>query len=120
VALEDRPTDRSIRLELTGGMMAYDWGFNGKPFDHKRITPVQHGERVKLEFVNTTTMFHAVHLHEHTFAVDGPAGPRKDTAIVLPGQRMGTLFDADNWGLWMVHCHNVRRADRPVTVHHQS
>ncbi len=111
VVLKDKPVDRTIRLELTGGMMAYDWGFNGKPFDHKQITPVQSGERVRLEFVNTTTMFHPVHLHGHTFAVDEPAGPRKDTAIVLPGQSMTALFDADNPGVWMVHCHNVYHAE---------
>jgi multicopper oxidase len=61
--------------------------------------------------VNTTMMFHPVHLHGHTFAVGDPEGPRKDTAIVLPGQTLGVLFDADNPGLWMVHCHNVYHAE---------
>lgn len=111
VALPGREPDRTIRLELTGGMMSYDWGFNGKPFDHKRIEPVESGERVKIEFVNTTTMFHPVHLHGHTFAVDAVDGPRKDTAIVLPGQSLTALFDADNPGLWMLHCHNIYHAE---------
>lgn len=115
VALPAKEPNRTIRLELTGGMERYDWGFNGKPFDHTK--PLAHayevaaGERVRIEYVNTTTMFHPVHLHGHTFAIDDAGGARKDTAIVLPGQTLTTLFDANNPGLWMIHCHNVYHAE---------
>lgn len=115
VALAQKEPTRSVKLELTGGMMGYDWGFNGKRFDHTK--PLQHaipvtiGERVRIDYVNTTTMWHPVHLHGHTFAIGGPRGPRKDTAIVLPGQTLSTFFDADNPGLWMIHCHNVYHAE---------
>ncbi len=51
-----------------------------------------------------------MHLHGHTFAVY-QAGPRKDTAIVLPGQTLPVVFDADNLGLWMIHCHNIYYAE---------
>jgi FtsP/CotA-like multicopper oxidase with cupredoxin domain len=115
VTLQAKQPDRRIRLELTGGMMAYDWGFNGKRFDHSRAAKdayeVAAGERVRLDFVNTTTMFHPVHVHGHTFATGDAAGPRKDTAIVLPGQTLPVFFDADNPGQWMVHCHNVYHAE---------
>lgn len=115
VVLQAKEPQRTIRLELTGGMMAYDWGFNGKRFDHtkpvKDAYEVSSGERVRIDFVNTTTMFHPVHLHGHTFAVGEAAGPRKDTAMVLPGQTLPVFFDADNPGLWMVHCHNVYHAE---------
>ncbi|HZS20539.1 MAG TPA: multicopper oxidase family protein [Pseudonocardiaceae bacterium] len=115
VWLKARPADRTVRLELTGGMMGYDWGFNGKRFDHKRalkdVYPVAAGERVRIDLVNTTTMFHPIHLHGHTFAIGYAAGPRKDTAIVLPGETVPMFFDADNPGLWMIHCHNVYHAE---------
>jgi len=112
VRLADRDPARTLRLELTGGMMAYDWGFNGKTFDHSRIDhAVRTGERVAIDFVNTTTMWHPVHLHGHTFAVGDATGPRKDTAIVLPGQTLRALFDADNPGRWMIHCHNAYHAE---------
>jgi len=112
VRLTDRDPARTLRLELTGGMMAYDWGFDGKRFDHSRIDHmVAAGERVAVDFVNTTTMWHPVHLHGHTFAVGEPAGPRKDTAVVLPGQTLRALFDADNPGRWMIHCHNAYHAE---------
>jgi FtsP/CotA-like multicopper oxidase with cupredoxin domain len=111
VMLPARPVDRSIRLSLTGGMMSYDWGINGRTYDHRKIdSAVRQGERVRLDFVNTTMMFHPVHLHGHTFAIVG-TGLRKDTAIVLPGQTLSTIFDADNPGLWMIHCHNAYHAE---------
>lgn len=55
-------------------------------------------------------MWHPMHLHGHTFQVikpDGSAGPRKDTVIVLPMQRLTVALVADNPGLWMLHCHNT-------------
>jgi multicopper oxidase len=112
VALADKTPTRTIRLKLTGAMMTYDWAFDGKKFDHGRVDHVvSAGERVQVEYENTTTMWHPVHLHGHTFAVGGPAGPRKDTAIVLPGQTLSTVFDADNPGRWMIHCHNAYHAE---------
>lgn len=38
---------------------------------------------------------HPVHIHGHTVQL-GQAGPRKDTAIVLPGQTLACDFNADN------------------------
>jgi FtsP/CotA-like multicopper oxidase with cupredoxin domain len=110
VRLPARRADRTVELKLTGGMMRYDWAFNGRGYDPKRLAPVRAGERVRLSFVNTTTMWHPVHLHGHTFAV-AESGVRKDTAIVLPGQTLTADFDADNPGRWMVHCHNVYHAE---------
>lgn len=112
VALPARDPDVTIRLALTGGMMRYDWRFDGRTFDHSRIDHiVTAGQRVRMDFVNTTMMWHPVHLHGHTFAVGDPGGPRKDTVIVLPGQTVTTLFDADNPGRWMIHCHNAYHAE---------
>lgn len=117
VALAAREPDRTIRIKLTGNMKAYDWSFDGKPYDIDRRHAVKAGERVRLEFYNITSMWHPIHLHGHTFALAGPAGPRsvtgrapgarKDTAIVLPKSSLAVEFDAGNPGLWMLHCHNV-------------
>jgi FtsP/CotA-like multicopper oxidase with cupredoxin domain len=110
VRLPGRDPDRLIKLELTGGMMAYDWGFNGRPHHPDHFEAVRSGERVRLEFENTTMMWHPVHLHGHTFALER-TGLRKDTAIVLPGQKLAVDFDADNPGRWMIHCHNIYHAE---------
>ncbi|WP_432003438.1 multicopper oxidase family protein [Streptomyces sioyaensis] len=102
--------DRTITFKLTGGMAKYDWAINGKKYDPAQRYPVGSGERVRLSFVNDTDMWHPMHLHGHTFALPG-GGPRKDTAIVLPGKTLDVDFDADNPGLWMIHCHNVYHAE---------
>ncbi|WP_030802236.1 multicopper oxidase family protein [Streptomyces sp. NRRL S-337] len=110
VRLKSGKADRTVKLKLTGSMAKYDWAINGKKYDPAQRYPVRAGERVRLSFVNRTTMWHPMHLHGHTFALPG-GGPRKDTAIVLPGQNLDVDFDADNPGLWMIHCHNVYHAE---------
>ncbi|MFE5582310.1 multicopper oxidase family protein [Kitasatospora sp. NPDC056531] len=110
VRLPAKAPDRTVKLELTGGMAKADWAFNGRGYDPSQRYPVAAGERVRLEFRNSTGMWHPVHLHGHAFALGGD-GPRKDTAIVLPGTTLAVDFDADNPGLWMVHCHNVYHSE---------
>jgi FtsP/CotA-like multicopper oxidase with cupredoxin domain len=110
VRLPSKPADQVHRIELTGGMMAYNWAINGKRFDmdNPTVSPitVEQGQRVRMDFVNTTTMWHPMHLHGHTYQL-GTGGPRKDTAIVLPRKTLSVFFDADNPGQWMLHCHNA-------------
>ncbi|MEV8531243.1 multicopper oxidase family protein [Streptomyces sp. NPDC051211] len=110
--LAAREPDRTVKIKLTGGMAKYDWAFDGKPYAPDRRYEVKAGERVRLVFSNSTTMWHPLHLHGHTFALGGrPGGARKDTAVILPNGTLTADFDADNPGLWMVHCHNVYHAE---------
>ncbi|MGW7454398.1 multicopper oxidase family protein [Streptomyces sp. NPDC054787] len=110
--LAPREPDRTVRIRLTGTMARYNWAFDGKPYTPDQRHPVKAGERVRLEFSNQSAMWHPVHLHGHTFALGGGAGgARKDTAILLPGKRLTADFDADNPGLWMMHCHNVYHSE---------
>ncbi|MEU0132627.1 multicopper oxidase family protein [Streptomyces sp. NPDC006296] len=115
VALPAREADRTVRITLTGSMAAYDWAFDGKSYDPAARQPVRAGERVRLVFSNRTAMWHPLHLHGHTFALAGgdaaAPGARKDTAVILPGRSLTADFDADNPGLWMLHCHNVYHAE---------
>ncbi|MER5628337.1 multicopper oxidase family protein [Streptosporangium sp. NPDC002544] len=110
VRLAPKNPDRTIKLELTGSMMRYDWAINGRKYDPKTIYGIRSGERVRLSFVNRTMMWHPMHLHGHTFAL-ARGGIRKDTAIVLPNTTLDVDFDADNPGLWMIHCHNIYHAE---------
>ncbi len=86
------------QLTLNGGMMSYEWGINGRPYDDS-VEPlrIHEGQRVRLEFRNATMMWHPMHLHGHTFQL-ADSGPRKDTVIVLPHQRVSCDFDAANPG----------------------
>lgn len=115
VRLPDRVPDRTHRLTLGGGMMPYRWTINGKTFDQAEPLLVKHGERVRLQVVNKTTMFHPMHVHGHTFALAG-RGPRKDTVIVKPDQTVTLDLDATNPGQWMTHCHNIYHAEAGMMI----
>jgi FtsP/CotA-like multicopper oxidase with cupredoxin domain len=115
VRLAARAPDRTHRLELGGTMMPYRWTINGATFDQAEPLLVRQGERVRLELVNRTTMFHPMHVHGHTFAVSG-SGTRKDTVVVLPKQTVAVDLDAVNPGQWMTHCHNIYHAETGMMV----
>ncbi|GAA1580790.1 multicopper oxidase MmcO [Kribbella sancticallisti] len=110
VRLTQAQPDVTHQLKLTGGMDKYDWSVDGQRFDMENPTAspllIREGQRVRLDFVNETEMWHPMHLHGHTFQI-GEAGPRKDTAIVLPRKTLSVVFDADNPGQWLLHCHNT-------------
>jgi multicopper oxidase len=111
VDLGGRPVGRTHRLVLAGDMQRYRWTINGRAHHHGPPLPVREGERVRLLFENRSPMWHPMHLHGHTFQLQRAAnlrpGPRKDTVIVRPAERVAVEFDADNPGRWMVHCHNA-------------
>ncbi|MBT2393631.1 multicopper oxidase family protein [Streptomyces sp. ISL-1] len=113
VALDRRRPDRIIRIKLTGGMEKYDWGFDERPYSPDELYSVRSGERVRLVFINVTEMWHPIHLHGHTFALAGinGSGARKDTTAVLPHRKVTVDFDANNPGLWMLHCHNLYHSE---------
>jgi len=75
VVLPYRAPDRSHQLVLTADMGRYVWMINGRTYDQHQPLPVQAGERVRLEFVNQTMMYHPMHLYGHTFALRDPAAP---------------------------------------------
>jgi FtsP/CotA-like multicopper oxidase with cupredoxin domain len=109
--LPAKAPDVAHRLDLTGGMMSYDWGIDGRPFDPAQRLLIRENQRVRITFSNRTMMWHPMHIHGHTFQLAG-TGPRKDTVIVLPGHTVACDLAADNPGQWMIHCHN--------TYHHET
>ncbi|HEX2497671.1 MAG TPA: multicopper oxidase family protein [Actinomycetes bacterium] len=111
VRLEPAPVDRMLPVHLGGGMHSYRWTINGRTADHVEALSVHEGERVTLDLVNATMMFHPVHLHGHTVQLGTPSGPRKDTVLIRPGQRLRAELDATNPGAWMLHCHNAYHAE---------
>lgn len=99
-------------IELTGSMMGFVWGFNGRRFGEVEPLPVRQGERVELRFINRTDMSHPIHLHGHPFQVvaidDVPiAGALRDTVLVPIGGSVAVAFFANNPGHWALHCHNL-------------
>jgi len=109
VRLGSKTADRVLKVDLTMKDEGRQWLINGKPYPDNKYLDVKTDERVQLDFVNRTMMFHPMHVHGHTFALlkDGQPGLRKDTINVLPMQRLSVVLDADNPGQWLVHCHNT-------------
>jgi FtsP/CotA-like multicopper oxidase with cupredoxin domain len=109
--LEPRKADRRHTLNLTGNMAGYSWSLNNVVWSKETPPlPVAQGERVELLFVNQTPMPHPMHLHGHEFQVmeindQRFSGAVRDTVLVPPGHRVLVAFDANNPGLWALHCH---------------
>ncbi len=117
VRLAVRRPDVDQTIKLTGSMMPYSWAFDAKPFPERSPIDIRQGQRVRLAFENTTTMWHPIHLHGHTFRVgDRADGPRKDTVNVLPGETVVVEFEADNPGQWMAHCHNTYHLEQGMAM----
>ena len=104
--------DTSFRVALGGHRMTVTHT-DGYPVVPARADAllIGMGERydVQVTLGDGVFPYHPMHIHGHTFAL-GPAGPRKDTVIVRPGQQVACDFDAANPGQWMTHCHNLYHA----------
>src|SRR5256886_4816249 len=115
--LKPRKADRVHTLNLTGEMAGYVWSINNVAWN-KDVPPLPlaAGERVELIFVNKTPMPHPMPPHGHEFQVaeiDGKrfSGAVRDTVLVPPGRRVVVAFDANNPGLWAIHCHLLYHLD---------
>jgi FtsP/CotA-like multicopper oxidase with cupredoxin domain len=115
--LESRKADRRHTLNLTGNMASYVWSLNNVAWTKDTpALPIVMGERVELLFVNQTPMPHPMHLHGHEFQVveindQRFSGAVRDTVLVPPGHRVVVAFDANNPGLWALHCHLLYHLD---------
>ena len=93
-------------------MEKYIWLINGKAWPNNAPLVIKKGERVELHFINKTAMSHPMHLHGHVFQIKNIngipfEGTMRDTILVLPYSTVKVHFDADNPGIWPLHCHNL-------------
>ncbi|MBL8908084.1 MAG: multicopper oxidase family protein [Rhizobiales bacterium] len=110
--LATRPVDNALTMTLTGTMTPYAWTIDGRNWGDHIPLRVKKGQRVGIKIVNKTMMAHPMHLHGHHFqiaALDGVplAGALRDTILVMPEATVDLIFDADNPGRWLFHCHNL-------------
>jgi FtsP/CotA-like multicopper oxidase with cupredoxin domain len=115
-SLSNRPIDRTLPAALGGNMATYVWTINGAAYPNNNSLNIKGGGRVGIEFTNSTNMGHPMHLHGHDFQVvdiDGEkvSGALRDTLMVPPGSKMTVAFDADNSGVWPMHCHLLYHLD---------
>lgn len=85
------------------------WAFNGAagsgdtPFVQAAL-----GETIRIPMTNRTAFSHAMHLHGMHFrelSPDGTLGPWRDTLLIAPNETREIVFNAENPGDWMFHCH---------------
>jgi FtsP/CotA-like multicopper oxidase with cupredoxin domain len=101
---------KSFRLPLQGDMQRYVWLIDGQAWPKADALEIGRGDRVQVEIVNQTMMWHPMHLHGHFFRLLNGAGdlcPLKHTVNVAPGETVRFEFTADNPGRWFFHCHNL-------------
>lgn len=95
---------------------------NGRPFEMGRIDErIPLGQREVWEFVNDGAFPHPVHVHGGQHRIlsreGGRAGVlswergRKDTALLLPGERIRMAVEFRHAGIFLLHCHNLEHED---------
>ena len=114
--LAAKKIDRSLPAVLSGTMQGYQWFINGNQYPNRNTLDVKLGERVEIVLINNTPMGHPMHLHDGAFQVveiNGKpiSGAQRDTIEVPPHATIKIAFDADNIGLWPLHCHIGYHAD---------
>ena len=112
----DRSIDRTLPAALGGNMATYVWTINGAAYPNSNSLDIKNGERIGIAFTNSTNMGHPMHLHGHDFQVveiDGEkvSGALRDTLMVPPASKITVAFDADNSGVWPMHCHLLYHLD---------
>ena len=120
--------DRTFRLEIgkkpgfLDGKPGRHWAINGKLYPRTPMFMVAKGDLVRILLINNSGSVHPMHLHGHHFLVLTRNGKAvrpwsTDTLNMLPRERYEVSFRANNPGLWMLHCHNLRHAADGLTMH---
>ena len=122
--------DRRFAFEITrkpgfyNGAPGLQWAINGGIYPDGPMFVVEEGDLVEVTLTNDTKAIHPMHLHGHHVLVlsrDGEVASGSpwwvDTLNMQPGERYVVAFRADNPGIWMDHCHNLRHAADGLTMH---
>lgn len=108
--LPSKEADKQLVVELGGDMSTYSWTINGQAWPESTPLVVEKGQRIEMIFKNKTSMSHPMHLHGHVFQVVSIdekkfEGALRDTVLVTPNSTLTIQFDANNPGVWPLHCH---------------
>jgi FtsP/CotA-like multicopper oxidase with cupredoxin domain len=130
------PFDASSRFDRTfvltvgrkpgffDGRPGMQWTINGGIYPDVPAFMVEEGDLVKVTVENDSDSVHPMHMHGHHALVlsrDEQAVTGSpwwtDTLSVEPNERYELAFRANNPGLWMDHCHNLKHAADGLTMH---
>jgi FtsP/CotA-like multicopper oxidase with cupredoxin domain len=120
--------DRTFQLTISkkvgflNGRPGRHWALNGELYPRVPMFEVAKGDLVRINLTNDSSSVHPMHLHGHHFLVLTRNGKAvspwsTDTLLMLPHERYSVAFRANNPGLWMLHCHNLKHAADGLTMH---
>src|SRR3954454_12185558 len=112
------------RIGLLDGKPGFWWTINGHLFPDVPMFHVAEGDVVRMTISNDSGDVHPMHLHGHHAVVISRNGVRStgspwwvDSLDVADGDTYVIAFVADNPGIWMDHCHNLRHASDGLVAH---
>jgi FtsP/CotA-like multicopper oxidase with cupredoxin domain len=122
----DRVFEYSIgrRPGFVQGKPGLWWTINGHMWPNVPMFMVTEGDVVTMEITNSSGDVHPMHLHGHHAVVLSRNGQQAtgspwwfDSLNVKDGERYEVAFVADNPGVWMDHCHNLKHAAEGLIAH---
>jgi FtsP/CotA-like multicopper oxidase with cupredoxin domain len=122
----DRDFEYSIGRKpgFIDGKPGYWWSINGHLFPDMPMMTVREGDVVHMTIANHSGQVHPMHLHGHHAVVLTRDGKRVtgspwwfDSLDVQNGESFEIAFVADNPGIWMDHCHNLKHAAQGMVTH---
>lgn len=109
--------DKEYQMILDSNDGGETFTINHKQMPDHEIFSVEEGDVVKVTLTNQTEADHPMHLHGQFFYVVSRNGEAlkgspvlKDTLNVRPGETYEVIFEADNPGNWLFHCHELHHA----------
>ena len=122
----DRTFEYSIgrRPGFIDGRPGLWWSVNGKLYPDMPMAMVREGDVVHMRISNHSREDHPMHLHGHHAIVLSRDGKKVtgspwwfDSLEVRNGESFEIAFVADNPGIWMDHCHNLKHAREGMVTH---
>jgi FtsP/CotA-like multicopper oxidase with cupredoxin domain len=125
----DQP-DRRFRYDIgrrpgfIDGRPGLFWTINGHMYPNVPMFMVAEGDVVRVSISNRSGEVHPMHLHGHHALVLSRNGVPAtgspwwvDSLNVGDGESYDIAFVANNPGIWMDHCHNLRHAVEGLVAH---
>jgi FtsP/CotA-like multicopper oxidase with cupredoxin domain len=125
-AQANRRFDYSIgrRPGFVKGRPGMWWSINGHLYPNVPMFVVGEGDVALVHIKNRSSEVHPMHLHGHRMVVlarDGVAATGSpwwvDSLNVTANESYDVAFVADNPGIWMDHCHNLKHAADGMVAH---
>jgi FtsP/CotA-like multicopper oxidase with cupredoxin domain len=100
------------------------WSINGHLYPNVPMFVVRERDVALVQIENRSSEVHPMHLHGHRMVVlarDGVAATGSpwwvDSLNVAANESYDVAFVADNPGIWMDHCHNLKHAAEGMVAH---